>query len=289
MKFLEASDKTVYEIIPPRRRESHKGDNGRVLVVGGGYLYHGAPVLSALATYRSGVDLVYVAVPEPLVSSVRAHSLSLIVIPLPDIKLTVGCVNKIMGSLERRGIVVDSAVVGSGMTKRVKETGLLVYRLNKAGIKVVLDAGALQSGVLNQVGGGGIVLTPHGGEFSRTFGVKLGETLDERAASVKRIAGEFRVTILLKGLTDIISDGENIAVNEVGNPGMTVGGTGDVLSGLVAGLMARGVEPFKAALAAAYINGLAGEYALRRWGLHFTAEDLLVEIPRAMRKFDRIA
>ncbi|NIM45644.1 MAG: NAD(P)H-hydrate dehydratase [Nitrososphaeria archaeon] len=289
MEFLEASDKILREVIPPRRKTSHKGDNGRILVVGGSHLYHGAPVFSALSAYRCGVDLVYVAVPKPLVTPVRAYSPSLIVMPLPDLRLTEGCVNKIVKNLERGRINVDSAAVGSGMGKTgAKEVGLLTYKFSRMDVGVVLDGGALQSGILDKVKGANLVLTPHEGEFHRVFGIRPGTTLKERIAVVKETAGNFQVTVLLKGIIDIISNGEAVAINRLGNPGMTVGGTGDVLCGVVAALLARGVKPFKSALAAAYINSAAGERALRRWGLHFTAEDLLVEIPRVMSRFDRI-
>ncbi len=288
MKALEVSAGMVLDIIPPRKRISRKGENGRILVVGGSYLYHGAPIFSALAAYRSGVDVVYLAVPRHIASPIRAYSPSLIVFPLPDVKLTSGSVNKILRGLERRILRADSAVIGPGLGGgRVREIGVLAYRLANMGLKVVLDADSLRKEVVEKVAGYRIVITPHDGEFYRMFGDSPGESLEERVRSVREVSKRFKVVVLLKGPTDVISDGERVAVNGVGNPGMTVGGTGDVLSGLVAGLMARGVEPFDAASAAAYINGSAGDRSAEKHGFHFTAEDLLDEIPLVMKSFDR--
>ncbi len=288
MRVLEVSEEMVLDIIPPRRKSSRKGENGRILVVGGSYLYHGAPIFSALAAYRSGVDVAYVAVPRQIVSSIRAYSPSLIVFPLPDVKLTSGSVNRILRGLERRTIRADSAVVGPGLGRgRVKEIGILAYRLADMGLKIVLDADSLRREVVEKLVGQRVVITPHDGEFSRMFGEGPGESLEERIESVGDVSNRLKVVVLLKGPIDVISDGERMAINRTGNAGMTVGGTGDVLSGLVAGLMAKGVEPFRAASAAAYINGSAGDGSAGKYGFHFTAEDLLDEIPLVMKKFDR--
>ncbi|MEM3819736.1 MAG: ADP/ATP-dependent (S)-NAD(P)H-hydrate dehydratase, partial [Nitrososphaerota archaeon] len=147
-------------------------------------------------------------------------------------------------------------------------------------------ATALYSGVLQRISGRKVVMTPHAGEFKRVFREELSIELYGRINKVKEKASEHKVTILLKGMIDIISDGEKIAINKTGTPAMTTGGTGDVLTGIVAALLAKGSEPFEAAAAGAWINGRAGEEAASIYGLHITATDVVENIPKAMKPFD---
>ena len=282
---VETSDEIVYSAYRARRRNSRKGENGRVLVVGGSYLYHGAPLLSALGASKVGVDLVYLAVPNVIAAPIRAYSPTFIVLPLPDAKLTVGCVNRLLKWLPE----VDAAVVGPGLGKQ-KTDGMkkLVRELALKGVKVVLDADALRVEVTQEVAGKPSVLTPHQGEFKRVFSKELDEKLESRATALKETAAQAKTTILLKGAVDIISDGTRVAFNRTGTPAMTVGGTGDVLAGVVAAFLALGAEPFAAAAAGAYINGLAGEAAEKELGLHITAVDVAGKIPYVLKRFDRV-
>lgn len=282
---FRVTEDLVSKALPRRRPDSRKGENGVVAVIGGSWLYHGAPTLAALSALRSGVDLVYLAVPRVISTAVRALSPNLIVIPLPDSKLTPGCVNKLLGMLPP----INAAVLGPGLGKQ-KTEGMrrLARELAIAKTKILLDADALTSDVVAVVKGRPSVVTPHAGEFRRVFGLEVGPEMAERAEAVKAKAYESGTTILLKGRVDVISDGERVALNETGTAAMTVGGTGDVLSGLVAGIMAREVEPFLAAAVGAYVNGLAGERAASRLGFHMVATDLLEEIPLVMKNFDAL-
>ncbi|MCS7133039.1 MAG: NAD(P)H-hydrate dehydratase [Aigarchaeota archaeon] len=282
---LEIDEEFVKECIKPRRASSHKGENGVVMVVGGGWMYHGAPFLAAMAALRCGVDLAYIAAPEKVVPSIRALSPTIIAIPLTDVKLTKGAVRRALKMLSK----VDAVVIGPGLESR-SEPGieLLVEEAMALERGIVLDATALYPGILKHVSGGKVVLTPHAGEFKRLFGVEVPRELEERVKLVMESAKRIKVTILLKGRVDIISDGVEAAINRTGSPAMTTGGTGDVLSGIVAAFLAWGLDPFKAAASAAWINGKAGELAASRMGLHIIATDLIDEIPEVMKKFDRI-
>ena len=273
--------------VPARRAGSRKGENGTVLVAGGGHVYHGAPVLSSLAALRSGTDLVYTAVPNIHAGPARAASPDLIVLPMADQKLTRGSVSKLLG-LVPKGL--DSAAVGMGMA--VHEPGALrnlVRSLLDGDVRLSLDAGALIPDVLRGIQDKNVVVTPHAGEFERLFGRPLPDGMGGRELLCREVAGEHGVTILLKGATDIITDGRSVFLNARGAPAMTVGGTGDVLSGLVAGILARNRRPAESAAAAAFVNGRAGELAQRRLGLHAAPTDLVSEIPAAMRPLDRVA
>ena len=276
----------VKKFIPARKSKSRKGENGIVLVVGGSYIYHGAPILSSIAALRSGTDLVYTSVPKINVASTRSVSPNLIVIPLVDQKLTRGAVNKLLGALPRK---LDSATIGMGLAIQEKNALLhLVKSLLDRDVRLSLDASALIPEVLPLLANKNVVVTPHAGEFKRLFGQAPSNSKNERIKLVEEKAKEFGITVLLKGPTDVISNGSSTYLYEKKIPAMTVGGTGDVLSGLVAGILSKNRKPLESASAAAFINGLAGKIVQKKFGLHMTSMDLLTEIPTVMKPFDKI-
>ncbi len=276
----------VKKFIPSRKSSSRKGDNGIVLVIGGSYIYHGAPILSSIAALRCGTDLVYTSVPKVNVTPTRAISPNLIVIPLVDQKLTRGAVNKLVGTLPRN---LDSATIGMGLAIQERNSLLhLVKSLLDRDVRLSLDASALIPEVLPLLKNKNVVVTPHAGEFKRLFGDSPSNSKNPRIKLVEKNAKEHGVTILLKGPTDIISNGTTTYLYEKKIPAMTVGGTGDVLSGLVAGLLSKNRNTLESAAAAAFINGLAGKAVQKKLGLHITSMDLLDEIPNAMKPFDKI-
>jgi len=285
METFEIDSGFVSRVIPPRRRDSHKGMNGAVCVLGGSRLYHGAPFLAASGAMRAGVDLVYIAVPAVIASAVRALSPNFIVIPLPDSKLTRGNVSKLKAWLPR----VDCIAIGPGLgPQNQEELARCVTELKGVAKALVLDADALRPAVLGPLKSNSAVVTPHGGEFERLFSTKLSETLDERVDLATKKAKEYELTVLLKGPTDIVTDGGRAALNTTHSPSMTVGGTGDVLTGMTAALLAKGVPPFEAACASAYLNGSAGVEATRELGLHITPVDVVNKIANVMKKFDKM-
>lgn len=276
----------VKKFIPARKATSRKGDNGTVLVVGGSYVYHGAPILSSLAALRCGTDLVYTSVPKINVVATRSVSPNLIVIPLVDQKLTKGAVNKLVGAVPKN---LDSAAVGMGLAIQERNSLLhLVKSLLDRDVRLSLDASALVPEVLPLLPDKNVVITPHAGEFKRMFGSAPPDSAKERISQVERNAGEYGITILLKGPADIISDGRTTFVHKKKIPGMTVGGTGDVLSGLVAGMLAKNRNPIESAATASFLNGLAGKEVHRKLGLHMTSMDLVDVLPAVMKPFDRI-
>jgi len=259
--------------------------NGTVCVIGGSRLYHGAPFLCASGAMRAGVDLVFIAVPAVIATAVRALSPDFIVVPLPDAKLTRGNVAKLMAWVEKS----DAYAVGPGLgPQNPEELAHCVNELKGKGKGLVLDADALRPRVLESIRNTPTVVTPHAGEFERLFGVALPENEEARENLVAEKAKEVGITVLLKGPTDIISDGQRLGTNVTHSPAMTVGGTGDVLTGVTAGLIAKGVPGFEAACSAAYINGSAGAEAARELGLHITATDVANRIANVMKRFDRL-
>ena len=286
MEPLILSASTIENFITARKSTSRKGENGIVLVVGGSYIYHGAPILSSLAALRSGTDLVYTSVPKINVASTRSISPNLIVIPLVDQKLTLGAVKKLVGALPRN---LHSATIGMGLAIQEKNSLLhLVKSLLDRDVRLSLDASALIPEVLPILANKNVVVTPHSGEFKRLFGDVPSDSKNERIKLVEKYALDNAVTILLKGPTDIISNGDTTYLCEKNTPAMTVGGTGDVLSGLVAGLLSQNRNSLESAAAASFICSLAGKEVQEKLGLHMTSMDLIDSIPNVMKPFDKI-
>jgi NAD(P)H-hydrate epimerase len=162
--------------------------------------------------------------------------------------------------------------------------------LLKNGTKLVLDASALIPEILPKIKDTNCIITPHGGEYMRIFKTELknhSNNENEQIADVLKNSNKYGITIILKGWKNIISNGEQTAVIERSTPAMTVGGTGDVLAGLVAGFFSK-MNSFEAACTAVYFNGLAGKMAYQKVGLHMVASDLLDNLPQVIKKFDQI-
>ena len=277
---------TIKKYIPIRKSNSRKGDNGKVLVVGGSYMYHGAPILSSLAALRTGADLVYTAVPKINAQATRAASPVLIVIPLADSKLTRGSVNKLLGQIPAG---IDSATIGMGLAvENIEALKLLIKSLIERDVRLSLDASALRKDILPIIKGKNVVVTPHVGEFERLFGEKLSDNKKTRISIAEKHAKKNTITILLKGEDDIITNGTKTLINSKKTSAMTVGGTGDVLSGIVASMMSRNRNVMEAAASAAFLNGQAGKLIQKQFGTHMIATDLIDVLPLASKVFDKI-
>jgi NAD(P)H-hydrate epimerase len=266
-----------------RDKKSHKGQNGRVLVLGGSKNYSGAPALAALASLRSGADLALVACPAVVSSAIRSYSPDLIVNSLLEDLSGDFLLPQDVDEVLKLSKSVGSLVIGCGMGGE-DETAVALCDLMERVVKpVVIDADAfkLLDPDLIKKAENEMVLTPHSAEFKSLFGLDVPPDLEGRMEMVQEAAGSSGSTVLLKGAVDIISNGRKIRLNSTGNPGMTVGGTGDCLAGLVGGLMAQGHDGFEAAFLGAFLNGKAGDLAAERYGYNFTATDLLRFIPRA--------
>ena len=272
----------VSTVLKPRAAESHKGDFGRLLIVGGSETYSGAPTLTALAALRTGVDLAVVAAPRETAYAISSMSPNLITLKLEGDQL-----NRNSLSVIRRDIEKATALVigpGLGLHRETQEAvNEIIKIVETKRIPTLLDADGLKAFAESKRRiGAPAVLTPHAGEYQMLTGKKLPADLDKRAESVRRTAQDLDAVILLKSHTDVISDGYRVKLNFTGNPGMTVGGTGDVLSGIVGAFLAQGVDPFEAAVAGAFINGAAGDFVKAEKGYHMVSTDLLDWIPKVM-------
>jgi NAD(P)H-hydrate epimerase len=273
----------IKKFILPREVTSRKGDNGITLIVGGSRIYHGAPLLASMAALRSGVDLVYTAVPKINIIPSRNFSADLILIPFPDDKLTAGAVHRLLKSIPKK---IQSAAIGMGLNNaKPQALSSLIQGLLNQHVKLLVDAGALIPEILNQITNSQVVVTPHAGEFKRMFGLTIPEKLNDQIEIVSDTAKEFGITVTLKGYWNIVSDGETVFVMQRTTPAMTVGGTGDILSGLIAGYLTK-YDPVVASIMGLFFNGTAALNVYEKTGLHMVSSDLLVELPFVMKEFD---
>ena len=269
----------VQMVVKSRSPEAHKGDFGRLLVIGGSEVFSGAPVLVASAAYRTGVDLVHIAAPVKTAYAISSMSSDLITIKLEGDHLNPRNVATLGPYLEKSTAVA----MGPGLGLH-KETGEFVREMVKLieakRVPMLLDADGLKAfAEFKRQMKLPMVLTPHSGEYRILTGHEAPKELKQRVIDVQNTAEELGSVVLLKGHVDVISDGKRVKFNSAGNPGMTVGGTGDVLSGIVAAFLAQGVDPFEAAVAGAFINGAAGDFVASVKGFHMVATYLLDWIP----------
>ena len=247
--------------LPERRPDSHKGDYGRVLVVAGSLGMAGAAYLASKGALRAGAGLVTCACAETIRPALTAKFTCVMTasLPVPPSVLEsadVLCVGPGMGRSEETSRLVRSLLIGTSRP-------------------VVVDADALAAAPLDGLRGRA-VLTPHPGEMAALIGSTPAKVQADRKGVAKAFAEAHGVVLVLKGHGTVVTDGLRVAVNETGNPGMATAGTGDVLSGVIAGLMAQGMAPFEAARLGVHLHGMAGDLAAKVKGMHsMTAVDLL--------------
>jgi NAD(P)H-hydrate epimerase len=282
-QFTGPGELTVY--YPKPSIESHKGDNGKVLIIGGGP-FTGAPALAGIAAYRTGVDLVRIAIPSDAYPIVASYSPNFIVHPLSGSYLRPKDIEVILNFIPN----VDCVIIGPGLGEHKSTRSAVQTILKKCKKLVLIDAdgikavGEKRSILTNNKPLAGVI-TPHQAEFKLLTGEKLPNSVSNRSQVVKKYAKKFNLTIILKGPIDIISDGTNTKLNRTGNPGMTVGGTGDVLAGIVGALLAKGLSPFNAARVGAFVNGFSGDLAFKELKYSMVATDILDKIPLTLNKF----
>ena len=274
--------------IPSVAPDAHKGQRGNVLVIGGGP-YTGAPALAALAAHRTAIDLVYVAVPGAIANVVRGYSMDLIVRPVGRSE------TEVLSPLHLRDVLTsgeraDAVVLGPGLGDEpgsVELAGQVFRQLAEASIPAVVDADALKAfkGARDVPAHPRAVLTPHAGEFEVISGRQLPKEIEERSEAVRELAARLGCTVLAKGPVDVVSDGRRVKLNDTGNAAMATGGTGDVLSGVVGALLAKGMDAFDAARAAVFVVGTAGDDALAERGHSLLASDVLDKVPSVFARY----
>jgi NAD(P)H-hydrate epimerase len=269
---------------PRNARASHKGQNGRVLIVAGGP-YTGAPMLSASAAMRSGVDIVHLVTPGSAARAAQARYPDLIVHAGADERRLVA---EDAAMVKRLLPKVDAVLIGPGLgddrhTVEAVETILRALAGTKA--RAVLDADAIAVAGRDPRLARRLrpLVTPHHGEFKEYTGKKVPKDGPAARRLVLKEAKRLQSTLLVKGAVDLVSDGVRLKENHIHHPAMTTGGTGDVLAGICAAFVAKGMEPMRAACAAAFVNGEAGRRVAARQGGSLVATDLVRELPGVFR------
>jgi NAD(P)H-hydrate epimerase len=280
---------TQLPVLPPRPPDSNKGSFGKVLIVAGSRGMSGAAVLAGSAALRGGAGLVRVAVPAGVLPIVACANPCYLTAPLPedaDGRVSAQAEEEISRLMDGW----DVAAIGPGFGRGQGVTSVVHDALRRLTAPLVLDADGL-----NTLEGNAeplrqrqapLIITPHPGEFARLTGKSIAEIQQRRQELAVAFAAKHRLVLVLKGHGTIVTDGRRLYVNTTGNPGMATGGTGDVLTGLIAALLGQGLEPFAAAQLGVHRHGLAGDLARDHVGaVGMIASDLLTYLPQAARTF----
>lgn len=277
--------------LPPRPPDAHKGTFGRVLIVSGSRGMSGAAVLCAGAALRGGAGLVRLAVPEDILPIVAVANPCYTTTALPQDehgRIAAAALPQLLQLLHEN----NAAAIGPGLGQSEAIAELIAAVLEQSTTPLVLDADALNvlASRVDILGkhAGPIVLTPHPGEFARLLGCDIATVQSRREELAVNFAAKHGVIVVLKGRGSVVTDGRRLYVNATGNPGMATGGSGDVLAGLLAALLAGKQETFAAVLMGVYLHGLAGDLARQRVGeTSLIASDLLDFLPQAFRRHSR--
>ena len=277
--------------VPLRKQDSHKGTFGRVLIVAGSPGMSGAAVLSGLGALRSGAGLVYIATSKSVLPIVASAEPSYLTIPLIDDdsgRLKKAALEAITSASQGK----DAIAIGPGLGVTPATRKIVRTLFESVEQPMVIDADGLNCLAEEKIdwksAAGPRVLTPHPGEFARLIDSDISTVQQNREELAVTFAADAGVVLLLKGAGTIVTDGERVYTNTTGNAGMSTGGTGDVLTGIITALLAQKFEPFAAAQLGAFLHGLAGDIAaeeLTHPGL--IASDLPQYLPKAWKRLQQ--
>ena len=282
MKPVELDHQEVLSAIADRSPESHKGDYGKLLLLCGSRGFTGAAYLAAMGALRCGAGLVFLGVPESIYAIEAAKLNEPVVFPLPDRDgmLSKEAIAPILDRLPQ----MDAVLIGCGLGQGEDALAVVSAVLQNAQCPVVLDADGINllAGHTDLLRGRRYptILTPHAGEFARIGGC-LGQ---DPMTAARKLALELGCIVLLKGHRSCITDGKMDYRNPTGNPGMAVGGSGDVLAGMITALLGQGVPPLEAAACGAWLHGKAGDLCARELGqMAMLPTDMLQALPRLLK------
>ena len=273
--------------LPERKADSHKGDFGKGLIIAASKGMTGAGVLSAKAASASGMGLVCEAVPESVHDIMEIKLTEEMTLPLADVG-TGEISETAISQIEQKLPWADSVLFGCGLGRGSGAVKVLEQLLGSCRVPLVIDADGLyalsQNPDMLLSAACPVILTPHAAEMARLCGKSAEEIQSDRFGAVKEFSEKYHCVTLLKGANTLVSDGNRTYINTTGNNGMATGGSGDVLSGVLLALAAQGTEPVKAAAAAAYLHGTAGDLAADKFGVYgVTAGKILDSLPLAFQ------
>ena len=273
---------TVLSLLPDRNPWGHKGEFGKLLLLCGSRGYTGAAFFAAMGALRSGAGLVFLGVPESIYGIEAVKLNEPVIFPLPDAdgRLSADAVPEILSRLPR----MDAVLVGPGLGQSEGTLAVVRAVLEKAECPVVVDADGINvlraHRDLLRGRKSPTILTPHDGEFARLGGI-IGE---DRMSAAAALADDLGCVVLLKGHETCVTDGVDGYINPTGNPGMAVGGSGDVLAGVITALLGAGLPPLEAAACGAWLHGAAGDRCAAELGQYgMLPTDMLSALPRLMK------
>ena len=272
----------VLKLLPDRATQAHKGDFGKILLLCGSRGFTGAAALAAMGALRSGAGLVYLGVPESIYAIEAVKLTEPVVFPLPDEDgmLSAEAQKNVVAKLSN----MDAVLIGPGLGTSEGTTSVTQCVLQHYNGPVVLDADGINvmkahKDILRSRTGP-TILTPHAGEFQRFTGTRI----SNRIADAEKLASKLGVIVLLKGHNTVITDGTTTYINQTGNPGMAVGGSGDILSGIIVSLLGQGISPLEAAACGAWLHGAAGDICAGEIGQYgMLPSDMLSVLPRLLK------
>lgn len=281
MECLQLNNQAIRNLLPPRDINAHKGNCGKLLLLCGSRGYTGAAALSAMGALRVGAGLVYLGVPECIYQIEAVKLLEPIVLPLPDKDgmLSAGSIKQI----SELAAMMDAVLIGPGLGRSSGTEKILKWTLENFTGPIIIDADGIYH-LRNHIDilrgrKEPVIITPHEGEFSQLMGYICTNRILDAVSAAKNL----NAIVVLKGYNTVITDGDVIYTNPTGNPGMAVGGSGDVLAGVIAGLIGQGMKPLLAAAVGAWIHGAAGDLCAKEIGMYgLLPSDILNRIPRLL-------
>lgn len=280
----------IRSVFPPIPKDANKGSRGHQLLICGSYRMPGAAVISASSAIRSGSGLVKLITPDtayPLVASHLTQPIFDAMLSNEYGTLSSLCADYIVNSLDW----ADSIVIGCGLGCNDDTTAIVSAVLKNAKCPILLDADGINSiiqciDILKEVKAP-VVLTPHPGEMSRCVSSTVSYVQDNREDVAKTFAKEYGVTVVLKGSGTVVTDGDRVLINPTGNPSMAMGGTGDMLSGMIGSFIAQGIDVFDSACAGAFIHGECGDLVANRLSIRgATVEDMIDQLGALMSDYE---
>ena len=279
--MMQLNREQVLSILPDRAADAHKGDFGKILLLCGSKGYTGAAYLAAMGALRSGAGLVFLGVPESIyaIEAIKLNEAIVFSLPEEDEKLSADAVPAILERLPK----MDAVLIGPGLGQSNGVLQVVKAILEQTDCPVVLDADGINLIAAHKdiVRGrtAPTILTPHAGEFGR-----LGGNPEERTVAAEAMAKDLGCILLLKGHHTVITDGGTTYINTTGNPGMAVGGSGDMLAGIITALLGQGIAPLEAAACGAWLHGAAGDICAAEIGQYgMLPTDMLNVLPRLLK------
>lgn len=272
------------KFLKEREKDSHKGDYGHLFIIGGSPGLTGAVCLAGISALRSGCGLVTIGIPEGLNSIIEIKLTEVMSLPLPDTSdhyFSLKAYDRAIKFIEEKA---DCVLIGPGISLHPETKKFVKKIIPEIKKNLIIDADALKiiSEDLNLIEKLEKipVLTPHPGEMKYLTGLSIEEIQKNRVKIAEKFANEHRVILILKGYRTVVTDGKNTYINLTGNPGMATAGSGDVLAGIIGGLIAQGEETFIASKYGVFIHGLAGDFAKREKGeISLIASDIIEKLP----------